>query len=115
MGSRACGTMAPKAQKSKEQKMMAAMAGAKKGKKKWTKGKVKEKLMNEVMWTKALQDKLVKEVPKAKLITPAIISERLKVNCSLAREGIKYLEEKGLVQVVGDPSAKLQIYTRKIA
>ena len=36
--------MAPKAQKSKEQKMMAAMAGAKKGKKKWTKGKMKEKL-----------------------------------------------------------------------
>lgn len=28
--------------------MMAAMAGAKKGKKKWTKGKMKEKLMNEV-------------------------------------------------------------------
>merc|ERR1711924_351292 len=54
------------------------------GKKKWTKGKVKEKLMNEVMWTKGLQDKLIKEIPKAKLITPAIISKRLKVNGSLA-------------------------------
>merc|ERR1711918_168089 len=99
---------APKAQKSKEPKMMAAMAGA-------TKGKMGEKLMNEVMWTKALQDKLVKEVPKAKLITPAIITERLKVNCSLARQGIQYLEEKGLIQVVGDPSSKALIYTRKIA
>merc|ERR1712216_514850 len=106
--------MAPKAQKSKEQKMMAAMAGAKKGKKKWTKGKVKEKLMNEVMWTKGLQDKLIKEIPKAKLVTPAIISERLKVNGSLAREGIRFLEEKGLIQVVGDHSAKGLIYTRKI-
>ena len=40
---------------------------------------VKEKLMNNVMWDKATVDKLVKEIPKAKLITPATVSERLKV------------------------------------
>ena len=35
--------------------------------------------MNDVMWTKATYDKLLKEIPKSKLITPATVSERLKV------------------------------------
>jgi ribosomal protein S25 len=108
------GAMAPKAQKSKEQKAAAAAAGGKKGKKKWSKGKVKEKLMNNVMWDKATVDKLVKEIPKAKLITPATVSERLKVNASLAREAIRYLEDKGLIEVVGERHSQMQIYTRKV-
>merc|ERR1719316_1923161 len=69
--------MAPKAQKSKEQKAAAAAAGGKKSKKKWSKGKVKEQLNNDVMWTKSTYDKLLKEIPKSKLITPATVSERL--------------------------------------
>eukprot|EP00913_Durusdinium_trenchii_P020081 g18870.t1 len=40
-------------QKSKEAKMKAAMAGGKSRKKKWAKGKVKEKLANLVMFDKA--------------------------------------------------------------
>merc|ERR1711998_279250 len=103
--------MAPKAQKSKEQKAAAAAAGGKKGKKKWSKGKVKEKLMNDVMWTKASYDKLLKEIPKSKLITPATVSERLKVNASLAREGIRHLEEKGVIEAVGGVHAAMKIYT----
>merc|ERR1719454_2122695 len=103
--------MAPKAQKSKEQKAAAAAAGGKKGKKKWSKGKLK----NNVMWDKATVDKLTKEIPKAKLITPATVSERLKVNASLAREAIRYLEDKGLIEVVGERHSQMQIYTRKVS
>merc|ERR1719515_514146 len=67
-------------QKSKEAKLKAAMAGGRSKKKKWSKGKVKEKLQNAVMFDKATFDKMLKEIPKAKLITPSVVSERLKVN-----------------------------------
>merc|ERR1712118_121835 len=95
-------------------KMKAAMAGGRSKKKKWSKGKVKEKLMNAVQWDKATYDRLLKEIPKAKLITPAVVSERLKVNGSLARNGIRHLEEKGLLEHVGPKNNALMIYTRKI-
>merc|ERR1739847_132361 len=101
-------------QKSKEAKLKAAMAGGRSKKKKWAKGKVKEKLMNMVMFDKATFDKMMKEIPKAKLITPAVVSERLKVNGSIAREAIRHLEENGLIAHVGEKNANLLIYTRKI-
>ena len=107
-------TMAPKVQKSKEAKIKAALAGGKGKKKKWSKGKQKDKVVNAVMFDKAIWDKLTKEIPKAKLITPSIISERIKVNGSLAREAIRVLEEQGQIVRVGEPSSKLQIYTRKV-
>eukprot|EP00438_Fugacium_kawagutii_P023254 Skav204758 [mRNA] locus=scaffold1013:254196:261507:+ [translate_table: standard] len=87
-------------QKSKEAKMKAAMAGGKSRKKKWAKGKVKEKLANLVMFDKATYDKMLKEIPKARLITPSVVSERLK--------------EKGMIAHVGEKSSKQMIYTRKI-
>merc|ERR1719174_943831 len=102
------------AQKSKEAKMKAAMAGGKAKKKKWSKGKVKEKLNNLVLMDKATYDKLLKEIPKAKLITPAVVSERLKVNGSVARESIRHLETKGLIQHVGEKHHAQMVYTRKI-
>jgi len=101
-------------QKSKEAKMKAAMAGGKSKKKKWSKGKVKEKLANLVMFDQATYDKMLKEIPKAKLITTAVVSERLKVNGSVARQAIRHLEEKGLIQPVGERSSSMLIYTRKI-
>merc|ERR1711897_116603 len=101
-------------QKSKEAKMKAAMAGGRSRKKKWSKGKVKEKLANLVMFDKPTYDKLLKEIPKAKLITPAVVSERLKVNGSIARLAIRHLEEKDLIMPVGDKHHALLIYTRKI-
>merc|ERR1712203_764768 len=88
-------------QKSKEAKFRAAMAGGRSKKKKWSKGKVKEKLMNMVMFDKATYDKMMKEIPKAKLITPSVVSERLKINGSVARAAIRHLEEKGLIATVG--------------
>ena len=106
--------MAPKVQKSKEAKIKAALAGGKGKKKKWSKGKQKDKVVNAVMFDKALWEKLTKEIPKAKLINPSIISERIKINGSLARQAIRVLEEQGQIVRVGEPSSKLQIYTRKV-
>ena len=106
--------MAPKVQKSKEAKIKAALAGGKGKKKKWSKGKQKDKVENAVMFDKATWEKLTKEIPKAKLITPSIISERIRVNGSLARQAIRVLEQQGHIVRVGEPSSKLQIYTRKV-
>merc|ERR1712071_663777 len=40
--------------------------------------------------------KLYKEVPAYKLITPAVVSERLKIRGSLARKALNELQQKGL-------------------
>ena len=94
--------------------MVARTAGSKSRKKKRSEGKAKEKLANMVMFDKATYDKMMKEIPKAKLITPSVVSERLKVNGSVARQAIRHLEEKGLIAVVGEKHAAQLIYTRKI-
>mmetsp|Transcript_5459 Transcript_5459/g.8479 ORF Transcript_5459/g.8479 Transcript_5459/m.8479 type:complete len:122 (+) Transcript_5459:133-498(+) len=87
--------------------------GGKAKKKKWSKGKQKDKVTNLVLFDKPTYEKLVNEVPKYKLITPSIISERLKVNGSLARKGIKELIAKGLISVVSGHAAQ-SIYTRPL-
>ena len=45
---------------------------------KWSKGKQKEKVNAAVFFDKNLYEKLKKEVPSYKLITPSIISERMR-------------------------------------
>lgn len=72
---------------------------------KWSKGKVKEKLANLVLFDKATYDKMLADVPKQKLITPSIISEKLKVNGSLARKAVKELVSKGLIRAPTPASA----------
>ena len=62
---------------------------------KWSKGKVRDKLNNLVLFDKATYEKLYKEVPNYKLITPSVVSERLKVRGSLARKGLRELNSKG--------------------
>jgi ribosomal protein S25 len=62
---------------------------------KWSKGKVRDKLNNQVLFDKATYDKLLKEVPSYKLITPSVVSERLKVRGSLARKALDELLQKG--------------------
>lgn len=62
---------------------------------KWSKGKVRDKLNNQVLFDKPTYEKLYKEVPQYKLITPAVVSERLKVRGSLARRALVELREKG--------------------
>ena len=62
---------------------------------KWSKGKVRDKLNNQVLFDKVSYDKLLKEVPSYKLITPSVVSERLKVRGSLARRALDELCQKG--------------------
>ena len=85
--------------------------GGKAKKKKWSKGKSRDKLNNAPLFDKATYAKLVEEVPKYKLITPSIVSERLKVRGSLARFGLKELHDKGLIKLV-DKHGSQVIYTR---
>ncbi|CAM9327982.1 unnamed protein product, partial [Heterosigma akashiwo] len=87
-------------QKSKEQKMAAALAGGKSRKKKWSKGKVREKMANKVLYDEDTYERLLTEIPKMKLITPSALVERLKVNGALARASLLELHEKGLIKEV---------------
>merc|ERR1711931_12370 len=87
--------------------------GGKAKKKKWSKGKVRDKLNNLVLFDKATYDKLYDEVPTYKLITPSVVSERLKVRGSLARRGLIELANKGLINQVVAHSRQV-IYTRTI-
>merc|ERR1712226_465212 len=101
------GSKAPaKAPKKKE-----GGGGGKAKKKKWSKGKTRDKLNNLVLFDKPTYDKLLKEVPTYKLITPSIVSERLKVRGSLARKALNELVTKGLIKQVVQHSAQT-IYTR---
>ena len=75
-------------------------SGGKAKKKKWSKGKVRDTLNNLVLFDKATYDKLYKEVPNYKLITPAVVSERLKIRGSLARAALQELLSKGLIKLV---------------
>merc|ERR1711870_22473 len=76
-------------------------------------GKTRDKLNNLVLFDKGTYDMLYKEVPTYKLITPSIVSERLKVRGSLARRALIELMEKGLIKQVVAHSSQM-IYTRMI-
>uniref|UniRef100_H0XJ75 40S ribosomal protein S25 n=1 Tax=Otolemur garnettii TaxID=30611 RepID=H0XJ75_OTOGA len=83
-------------------------------KKKWSKGKVRDKLNNLVWFEKVTYDKLCKEVPNYKLIIPIIpvvVSERLKIRGSLARPALQELLSKGVIKLVSKHRAQV-IYTR---
>ncbi|CAF0882867.1 unnamed protein product [Didymodactylos carnosus] len=86
-------------------------SGGKAKKKKWSKGKVRDKLNNMVLFDKATYDKCVKDLPQYKLITPAVVCERFKVRGSLARSIIRELVKKGQIRQVVKHS-KQEIYTR---
>merc|ERR1739842_156433 len=85
--------------------------GGKAKKKKWSKGKSRDKLNNLVLFDKNTYDKLYKEVPSYKLITPSIVSERLKVRGSLAKRALEEMASKGVIKQVSAHRSQL-IYTR---
>merc|ERR1712205_281057 len=111
--------MAPKKDSKKKDvgKNPAKAGAAKKGagakKKKWSKGKVREKLNNLVVFDQQTYDRMLSEVKNFKLVTPSAISERLKVNGSLARRAIQKLLEAGLIRPIEKHSRQL-IYTRNV-
>jgi small subunit ribosomal protein S25e len=91
-----------------------AVSVGKNKKKKWSKGKVKDKANNAVTFDQATLDKLLKEVPTYKLVTPSVLVDRLRISGSLARQAIKDLETQGLIKLVSAHSSQL-IYTRATA
>merc|ERR1711985_192862 len=94
------GQMPPKKDDKKKAPAKSGGGGGKAKKKKWSKGKVKEKLANLVLFDKTTYEKMLSDVPKQKLITPSIISEKLKVNGSLARKAVRELVSKNLIRAV---------------
>jgi len=72
---------------------------------------VKDKANHAVVLDKATADKLQKDVQSYRLITVAVLVDRLKINGSLARAAIKDLEEKGLIKPVVQ-HARMIVYTR---
>merc|ERR1739847_247944 len=87
------------------------MSSSKGKKKKWSKGKVKEKANNAVLLDKATLEKLNAEVPKYKMITPSILVDRMRVNGSLARYCINMLWKEGKIKPVSKSRAQW-IFTR---
>ena len=103
--------MPPKAQKSKEAKLLAAQSSSKaKGKKKWSKGKSREKKIHKVVFNAALLDKFLKDVKKMKVVTVYNLIELFKINGSLARRGIKELLTRNLIKPV-DIQGQCSVYT----
>merc|ERR1711976_809420 len=82
--------------------------------KKWAKGKSRDLLNNQVLMDKETEEKLMKEVPTYKLITTSVVSDRLKVNGSLARRLMRLLEEKGMIKCISN-HGRQKIYTRAVA
>ncbi|ORX97659.1 putative ribosomal protein S25 [Basidiobolus meristosporus CBS 931.73] len=80
----------------------------------WSKGKVKDKANNLVVFDQATLDKLMKEAPTYKLITTSVLVDRLRINGSLARVALRELEAKGLISKVSTHGSQL-IYTRASA
>ncbi|CDR40330.1 RHTO0S05e01662g1_1 [Rhodotorula toruloides] len=80
-------------------------------KKKWSKGKVKDKAQNAVICDKPTFDRIMKEVPTFKMISQSVLIERMKINGSLARVAIAHLEKEGLIKPVIRHRAQL-VYTR---
>ena len=56
----------------------------------------------------------MKDIPTAKLITPSVLVDRLRVNGSVARKMLTWLEVKGLIKCVSRHGSQL-IYTRSSA
>ncbi|KAG6897676.1 hypothetical protein C0992_012425 [Termitomyces sp. T32_za158] len=76
-------------------------------KKKWSKGKVKDKAVHAVTLDKATYDRIFKEVPTFKFISQSILIERLKIGGSLARVAIKHLEREGHIKRIVHSSNQL--------
>ena len=106
--------MPPKAGQTKEKKAAAAAAGGKKSKKKWSKGKTRDALQNAVMFDKDTLKKLESEVPKYKVITGPVVSDRLKLSVALANQGLKHLLAKKLIRTVSVMSNGFRVYTRAV-
>jgi len=76
---------------------------------------LREKKQHRVVFNKGLLDQFIKEVPKKqKVVTIYSLVENYKINCSLARRGIRELINRNLITPVA-PSGTYGIWTRSAA
>ena len=69
---------------------------------------MKDKAQHAVILDKATNEKLQKDVQSYRLVTVAVLVDRLKINGSLARKALNDLEEKGTIKkVVGHSSCNI--------
>ena len=81
--------------------------------KKWSKSKQKEKLNNAVFWTKPLHAKLIKDIiGKEPYVTTSMVSDKLKVNMSMAREALKELREQEQIVPSSEYQSKYCCYVK---
>ena len=81
--------------------------------KKWSKSKQKEKLNNAVFWTKPLHAKLIKDIiGKEPYVTTSMVSDKLKVNMSMAREALKELREQEQIVPSAEYHSKYCCYVK---
>ena len=90
------------------------MAGGKSKKKKWSKGKTRDKVDNRVLFSKEQLERFNNEVPKMKLITVSAVVDKLKVSGGLAKRALNEMAEQGTIRAVKVTRAQ-RIYTRNIA
>lgn len=90
------------------------MAGGKGKKKKWSKGKSRDKVDNKVLFSKEQYERFTSEVPKMKLITVSAVVEKLKISGGLAKRALNEMAEEGTIRAVCVSRAQ-RIYTRNIA
>ena len=83
--------------KSKESIARAAAMSRKGLKKKWSKGRVSEKLNLEVVITPKLWKTIEKDIPFMKVITISTVSDKYKIIASLARKVIRHFGETGAI------------------
>ena len=93
--------------------MAAAMAGGKGKKKKWSKGKARDKVDNKVLFSREQLERFEAEVPKMKLITVSTVVEKLKISGGLARRALNNMAEEGSIRAICTSRAQ-RIYTRNI-
>ena len=97
--------------KPKVPKALKPGAGVKK--KKWSAAKSKDKLNLSVYWTKQAHEKLMKDlVAKEPYLTPSIVSNKLKVNVSCAREALFELLKNEVIKPVDEYSSKYCCFVR---
>ncbi|ODV84793.1 hypothetical protein CANARDRAFT_28931, partial [[Candida] arabinofermentans NRRL YB-2248] len=90
------------------------MAGGKKSKKKWSKGKVKDKAQHLVVLDQEKYDRILKDVPTYRYVSVSVLVDRLKIGGSIARVAIRQLEQDGIIKPVLKHS-KQYVYTRATA
>ncbi|KAM3129397.1 hypothetical protein pb186bvf_018471 [Paramecium bursaria] len=98
--------------KTKDAIAKAASSRSKTTKKKWTKGRNKDKLNNAVFLDAQQYKQIDAQVSKlGSLVTVSVLSDKFKINGSLARKVLKHFETKGVLVPVGDQHNSQYIYT----